>query len=185
MKASEQRLVAILAVLAAVCGGAILSQSLLRKQKELDRRAQALELKQAEAAAMLAEGALWKDRYDWLKATQPPMTSGSQATQDLLQEMLATAASHNLVVQKQQLLETTRQAYYHEVGVTLTLLGDLPDFFRWLHGMLSPESFRMVSLLKIVPDTQDKSKIVFTVRLNRRYAPALTAVEEEKKEGGS
>lgn len=184
MKASEKRLIAILAVLAAVCGGVILSQSLLRKQRELDRRAEALELKQMEATAMLAEGDLWKARYDWLKATQPPMTSGSQATQDLLQEMLASAAQHNLVVQKQQLLETTRQLYYHEVGVTLTMLGDLPDFFRWLHGMLSPESFRMVSLLKIVPDAQDKSKVVFTVRLNRRYAPALTAHDEGPKEGG-
>lgn len=185
MKPSEQRLIAILVLVAAVCGGVLLSQMLLVRQRALDGRAQALELKQMEASAMLAEADLWNARYGWLKANQPPMTSGSQATQDLLQEMLAAAGANNLVVQKQQLLETSRQVYYHEVGVTLTLLGDLPDFFRWLHGMLSPESFRMVSLLKIVPDAQDKTKIVFTVRLNRRYAPALTAADDGRKEAGS
>ncbi len=185
MKASERRLIAILAALAAVCGGAILSQSLLRKQHDLDRRAQGLELKQMEAKAMLAEAELWKARFEWLKTNQPPMTSESQATQALLDEMQAAAAEHNLVVQKTLLHEATRQSFYNEVGVTLVMLGDLPDFFRWMHGMLSPESFRMVSLLKIVPDAQDKAKIVFTVRVNRRHSPVLTAVQEEGKAGGS
>lgn len=185
MKPNEQRLVGLLALVAAICCGAILSQSLLRKQRQLDSRAMNLELKQQEASAMMAEAGLWHARHDWLKQYMPPMTSGSQATQDLLQEMLAAAAANKLTVQKQQLLEATEQAYYTEVGVTLTMLGDLPDFFRWLHGMLSPESFRMVSMLKIVPDTQDKAKMVFTVRLNRRFAPALTAVEEPQKEVGS
>ncbi len=186
MKASERRLVAILAILAAVCGGAILSQSLLRKQRELERRAQALELQQMEATAMLAEADLWKARLDWMRSNQPAMTSDSQATQALLDEMQAAAAKHNLVVQKQQLHEAAHQSFYNEVGATLVMEGDLPDFFRWLHGMLSPESFRMVSLLKITPDAQDKAKIIFTVRLNRRHSTALTAVEESPtKEGGA
>lgn len=185
MKASERRLLVILGVLAAICGGVILSQSLLRKQHELDRRAQALQLKQMEASAMLAEADLWKARFAWLKANQPAMSSESQASQALLDQMQAAASAHHLVVQKTTLHEAVRQASYNEVGVTLVMLGDLPDFFRWMHSMLSPESFRMVSFLKIVPDTQEKAKIVFTVRINRRHSPVLTAVEEEKKEGGS
>lgn len=185
MKANERRLIAILVALAAVCGGAIISQSLLRKQHDLDRRAVALDLKQMEAKAMLAEAELWKARFDWLKANQPVMVSESQATQELLDEMQAAATQHNLVVQKTQLHEATRQSFYNEVGVTLVMLGDLPDFFRWMHGMLSPESFRMVSLLKIVPDAQDKTKILFTVRMSRRHSPVLTAVQEEPKGGGS
>lgn len=186
MKASERRLIAILALLAAVCGGAILSQSLLRKQRELERRTQALELKQMEATAMLSESDLWMARHDWLRSNQPAMSSDSQATQELIEEMQNAAAKHNLVVQKKLLHEAVHQPFYNEVGVTLTMEGDLPDFFRWLHGMLSPESFRMVSLLKIAPDAQDKAKIIFTVRLNRRHSTELTAVEESPpKEGGA
>lgn len=184
MKASERRLIMILAVLAALCGGAILSQSLLRKQRELERRAQALELKQMEANAMLAEADLWKARFDWMRSNQPPMTSDSQAQQALLDEMQEAAAKHNLVVQKKTLHDATHQSFYNEVGWTFVMQGELPDFFRWLHGMLSPDSFRMVSLLKIAPDAQDKDKIVFTVRLNRRHSTALAVEESQPKEGG-
>ncbi len=185
MKASERRLIAILALLAAVCGGAILSQSLLRKQRELERRGQTLELRQMEASAMLAEADLWKARLEWLRSNQPAMSSESQATQALLDEMQAAAAKHNLVVQKKTLHEATHQPFYNEVGVTLVMQGELPDFFRWLHGMLSPDSFRMVSSLKITPDAQDKAKIIYTVRLNRRHSTALTAVDESPaREGG-
>jgi hypothetical protein len=60
MKASERRLIAILCVLAAISGGAIMSQMLLRKQSSLGRRQQTLELKRMEAEAMLSEAALWK-----------------------------------------------------------------------------------------------------------------------------
>ncbi|MFO1485281.1 MAG: hypothetical protein U1F71_18110 [Verrucomicrobiaceae bacterium] len=187
MKASERRLIAILGVLAAVCGGAIMTQMLLRRQGALDRRAETLELQQREATAMLAEAGLWNARLAWLKAHQPAMSSENQASQSLLDELLASASENHLTVQKKQLHEAVHEVYYHEVGVTLTVLGELPDVFRWLHGQLSPESFRLVSQLKITPDTQDKSKVVATVRVNRRHAPVVTATEAPQtgKEAGS
>lgn len=181
MKASERRLLLILGVLAAVCGGAIFSQRLLLMQHDIERREQTLELKRMEAGALLAEGALWRQRLDWLHANQPAMTSENQASEELLEEMLAAAAKHNLMVQKKQLHETSHQPYFHEVGVTLTILGDLPDFFRWMHGLLTPESFRLVSQLKIVPDAKDRTKIIATVRIDRRHAPAVTAAETPKE----
>ncbi len=183
MKASERRLLMILGVLAALAGGAILTQRLLGRQHAIERREQTLELKQMEAQAMLAEAGLWKQRLDWLQANQPTLTSESQASEKLLEEMLAAAARHNLVVQKKQLHESSRQAFFHEVGVTLTVLGDLPDVFRWMHGLLTPESFQLVSQLKIVPDAKDKTKVIATVRINRRHAPAITAVETPKDGG--
>jgi len=185
MKASERRLLMILGVLAALSGGAILAQRLLGRQHAIERREQTLELKQMEARAMLAGAGLWKQRLDWLHAHQPAMTSENQASEKLLEEMLAAAARHNLVVQKKQLHESSRQTFFHEVGVTLTILGDLPDVFRWMHGLLTPESFQLVSQLKIVPDAKDKTKVIATVRINRRHAPAITAVETPKEGAGS
>lgn len=185
MKPGERRLIAILGVLAAVCGAAIMAQMLLRKQSSLERRQQTLELKRMEAEAMLAESALWKARLEWLRANQPAMTSENQASQDLLDEILAAAAQQRLTVQKKQLHEAARTTFFNEVGVTLTLTGDLPDVFRWLHGLLAPESFRMVSYLKILPDTQDATKVTVIARINRRHAPAITAVESKKEEAGS
>lgn len=184
MKASERRLIAILIVLAAVCGGAILSQSLLRRQRDLDNRQHALDLQQMEASAMLAEASLWKARLDWLKTNQPSMTSENQASQALLDEMLATAAAHQLTVQKKQLHEATPASSYHEIGVTLTVLGDLPDVFRWMHEVLSPESFRLASQFKILPDATDKTKVLVTARINRRYTPVIAAADTST-EGGA
>ena len=185
MKPGERRLIAILCVLAAISGGAIMSQMLLRKQSSLGRKQQTLELKRMEAEAMLGEASLWKARLDWLKANRPSMTSENQASQELLDEVLAAAARQNLTVQKKQLHEATQTSFFHEVGVTLTLTGELPDVFRWLHGLLAPESFRMVSYLKILPDAQDASKVTVIARINRRHAPAITAVETKQEETGS
>jgi len=100
----------------------------------------------------------------------------------LLDEVLEAAAKQSLTVQKKQLHEASQTSFFHEVGVTLTLTGDLPDVFRWLHGLLAPESFRMVSFLKILPDTQDASKVSVIARVNRRHAPAITAAESTTKE---
>jgi len=185
MKPSERRLLMILGLLAALCGGALLSQRLLLRQRGIERREQTLELKQMEAQAVLAEAGLWKQRLDWLQVHQPAMTSENQASETLLEEMLAAAAKHSLVVQKKQLHDSSLKTFFHEVGVTLTILGDLPDVFRWMHGLLTPESFQLVSQLKILPDAQDKTKVMVTVRINRRYAPAITAVEPPKEGAGS
>ncbi len=175
MKPSERRLLLILSVLATLCGTAILVQRLLGLQHAVERREQALELKQMEAHAMLAQEELWKARLEWLKEHQPTMTSENQASEELLDAMLSLANKHHLTVQKKQLHESTRQSFYHEVGVTLTVLGDLPDVFRWMHDLLMPDSFRLVAQLKIMPDVKDSSKVLVIVRINRRHAPAITA----------
>lgn len=184
MKASERRLLLILGILATVCGTAILVQRLLGLQHAVERREHEVELRQMEAHAMLAEEDLWKARLEWLKSNQPGMTSENQASEELLDAMLSLAAKHHLTVQKKQLHESTRQSSYHEVGVTLTVLGDLPDVFRWMHDLLTPDSFRLVSQLKIMPDAKDASKVLVIVRINRRHAPTVTASDPAQGRAG-
>lgn len=175
MKASERRLLIVLGVLAAVCGGIVLTQRLLRLQHGIERREQALELKQMEAQAMLAESELWQQRLDWLQATQPVMTSENQASEELLEALLNSAAKHGLTVQKKQLREPVASSFYREVGVTLTVKGVLPAAFRWMHEVLSPESFCAVTQLKVVPDSGDPTNVVATVHFSRLHAPASDA----------
>lgn len=183
MKASERRLIAMLVVLSVLSGAAILSQRLLLRQRGIERREQSLELKQMESRAMLAEAGLWKQRLDWLRLHQPGMTSENLASEKLLEEVLAAATEHHLVVQKKQLHEASRQASYQEVGVTLTVLGELPDVFRWMHGLLAPEAFQSVSRLKITPDAKEKTKVSAIVRVNRLHAPAITATDAREGPG--
>lgn len=185
MKDSERRLLNILGVLAAVCAGAVMSQGLLRKQRALDQRDHAQGLQQMEASAMMSEAGLWQARLDWLTTHQPAMTSENHASQELLDEVLSSAAANRLAVQKKQLHEATRQPFFHEVGVTVSLVGDLPDVIRWMFALQDPESFRLVSLFKVIPDGKDQTKISVTVRVNRRHAPAVVASPPAKKEGDS
>lgn len=172
MKPSERRLILILVIVALVAGGAILSQILLRKQRLIDRREQSLALQQTEAQAVLADAELWHARLDWLRSSQPTMSSENQASEELLESLLSAAAKNGLVVQKKQLHETVTKAFYREVGVTLTLKGPLPSVFRWMHEMLKPEAFNAVPEMKIIPDDTDKSGVTAMVHFSRLYTPA-------------
>ena len=180
MKASERRLLLILGLLALLCGTAVLVQRLLVLQRSTARRVQSLELRQTESRAMLAEAGLWKARLEWLKQHQPPMVSENQASEELLEAMLSLANKYHLAVQKKQLHEVSGLSFYRQVGVTLTVQGDLPDVFRWMHALLTPESFRLVSQLKILPDAKDPSKVVVIVRIDRRHAPAASAIDSTR-----
>jgi hypothetical protein len=184
MKASERRLLMILGVLAALCGGAILSQRLLRQQHAIERREQTLELQQMESRAMLTEAEMWRQRLNWLQSTQPVMAGENQASEQLLETLLAAAASHGLTVQKKQLHEPVTAAYYREVGVTLTVRGPLSSVFRWMHSLLSPEAFRVVSQVKITPDTANPADVVAIVHISQLHAPAM-AHEPSTEVGGS
>jgi len=181
MKASEKRLIAILLVLAVICGGAIIAQRLLKQQRGIERREQALELRQMESTAILAEAELWKERLGWLEGTQPQMTSENEASKELLESLLASASTLGLTVQKKQLHEPLAQPYYREVGVTLTLKGTLPAIFRWMHQALSPEAFCTVTGLKVVPDNEDTSNVIATVRFSRLYLPEMAEAEPPAK----
>jgi Tfp pilus assembly protein PilO len=177
MKPSERRLILILVVVGLVAGGAILSQILLRKQRLIDRREQSLALQQTEAEAVLTDAELWHARLDWLRSSQPAMSSENQASEELLETLLSAAAKNGLVVQKKQLHETVTKPFYREVGVTLTVKGQLPSVFRWMHGMLKPEVFLAVPEMKIIADDTDKSAVTAMVHFSRLYTPATAGGE--------
>lgn len=176
MKPSEKRLITLLVVLAAICGGVILTQRLLGRQRGLERREQTLALRHAEASAMLADADLWKQRLEWLQASQPAMTSDNEASKVLLEGLLASAAANNVTVQKKQLHEPVSADFYREIGVTLTVKGELPPIFRWMYRLLSPESFCRVTDFKVVPDPADPTTVVATIRFSRLYLPVVAEV---------
>lgn len=178
MKPSERRLIVLLAVLAALCGGAILTQRLLRTQHSLERREQTLALRDMEARAMLTEATLWQERLAWLKSAQPPLESENQASEALLESLLGAAAQHQLLVQKKQLHEPVSGTHHREIAVTLTVKGALPAVFRWMHNLQSPESFCAVPQIKVVPDGADPAQVIATVRFSRLHAPSIVEVTQ-------
>ena len=90
------------------------------------------------------------------------------------------------MVQKKQLHEPASSQFYREVGVTLTVKGALPSVFRWMHKILSPASFCVVTELKVVPDSADPARVVAIIRFSRLHAPVITGVDAplRQDEGG-
>ena len=125
----------------------------------------------------MAEADLWKQRLAWLQTTQPPMKSENEASKELLEGLLSSAAAKGLTVQKQQLHELVSAEFYREVGVTLTVKGALPAVFRWMHQVLSPESFYMVAKIKVVPDSADPASVTAMIDFSRLYGPDLASAE--------
>lgn len=185
MKASEIRLLKLLLLLLFLCGGAVLSRSLLRRQRIIGQREHAQGLRQMEASAALAEASLWQARQQWLDSHQPLMTDENHASQQLLGDVLHLASAHRLTVQKQQLHEPSGHPFFHEVSVTVSLVGDLPSVIRWLHALQSPESFRWVSQFRMVPDSKDPHSLFITARISRLHAHPLSSAPFARKEGGS
>ena len=175
MKASERRLLMILTVLAAVCGGAILSQHLLRLQQDVERREESLRLKKMEADALLAEASVWRKRLEWLQASQPTMDSENKASEEMLEALLTSAEKHTLVVQKKQLHEAVMNESFRAVDLTLTVQGGVASVFRWLHAVQAPESFCAVPQLKIVPNSDNPELVLATVRFSRLHATSTSS----------
>jgi hypothetical protein len=179
MKASERRMLIVLGAVAALCGGAILSQRLLQMQHGVERKENGLRLRQMEADALLAEADLWQQRLAWLDANQPEMASENQASESLLDALLKSAAKHSLTVQKQQLHESVAGAFHNDVGVTLTVRGTFSAVFRWMHEIQSPDAFCSVPQLQMTADNADPALVIAKVRFRRLMVPAHAKTSEE------
>ncbi|WP_395718930.1 hypothetical protein [Prosthecobacter sp.] len=172
MKASERRLLTLLGVVAALCGGAILTRHLLQMQHAVERKERGLQLRRMEADALLREAGLWQQRLTWLDSTQPELTSENQASEELLEGLLQAAAAHSLQVQKKQLHEPAAGVFHQDVGVTLTVRGTFSAVFRWVHAIQLPESFCAVPRLQMSADSADPNLVVVSVRFSRLLVPA-------------
>lgn len=171
MKSSERRLLIVFLVLAAVMGGALLSQRLLQWDHRLDRMARDLELAKMESDVLIAQAPYWKASSEWIQRTQPVAASGFDAETHMLQTFEHAAKGAGFDVQKTQVVEVAETGYYRQYGVTLTVKGNLTKMLEWIHATLVPSEFYVVPRLKITPDKGESQDVVATVTFLRRYAP--------------
>ncbi|QIF05915.1 GspMb/PilO family protein [Roseimicrobium sp. ORNL1] len=171
MKENERRLLMVFVVLAAVMGGAILSQRFLQWSHRLDRLERDLELAKMESDVLIAQASLWKQRSEWILQTQPVAADSYDAGKGLL--VLKEAAEQGgIEVLKTQIEPEAQTAYYQQYGVTLTVRGELPKILGWIYSTLDPSAFIVVPRLRISPEKDDKSQnVVATVTFQRRFNP--------------
>lgn len=174
MKDSEKRLLILTIGLLTVIVGLILSQRLMSWQRAITIQEQALAAERADSDALLDEAPDWKERGEWLALHQPVAKNDLDADNELFDTLLAKAQASGVSVVTKQYQEQVKNEYYQQAGVTLTVKGDLPSVFRWIYSVLSPEDFRVVPYLKLIPDKEDATKVVCAVQFWRWYQPAAT-----------
>ncbi|RBP43958.1 hypothetical protein DES53_105357 [Roseimicrobium gellanilyticum] len=171
MKASERRLLIVFLVLAAIMGGAVLSQRLLKWDHQLDRMARDLELAKMESDVLIAQAPYWKASNEWIRQAQPVAASGFDADKFLYDNMEHAARGAGFDIQKTQMEVAAQTPYYRQHGVTLTVKGELKPILEWIHATLVPKEFYLVPRLKITPDKGESQDVIATVTFLRRYSP--------------
>jgi hypothetical protein len=172
MKENERRLLMVFVVLAAVMGGAILSQRFLQWSHRLDRLERDLELAKMESDVLIAQAPLWKQRSEWIQQTQPVAADAYDAGNGLQTALKEAAERGGIAVLKTQIEPDVQTAYYQQYGVTLTVKGELPKILGWIYATLDPSAFIVAPRMRISPEKDDKSQdVVATVTFQRRFNP--------------
>lgn len=174
MQPNEKRLVIACVSIATVLGLLLLTQQLIQWQKRLDRQERQIELMQLEADTLLADAPLWHERSDWLSQTQPVASDELEANKEL-DHIVGLARQEGLTILSQQLQEPVRNDHYLQIGVSLSVKGELSALFRWMHILLVPTEFRFAPVLKVTPDKQDPTMVVAQIQFWRRYAPTFAS----------
>ncbi len=115
MKANERRLLVVFLVLAALMGGAILSQRLLEWDHRLDRSARDLELAKMESDLLIGQAPYWKASNEWIQRTQPVAASGYDAGNNILGTLRHAATGAGFDIQKTQMEPVVETGYYRQV----------------------------------------------------------------------
>ncbi|MBL9132360.1 MAG: hypothetical protein JNG86_14240 [Verrucomicrobiaceae bacterium] len=172
MKASEQRLLMVLIAMVAIFATGFMSMRMLAWQRTLDKKALSVQQRKADTETLLAEAGLWSERLAWLRTAQPQMVNINKASSELDKALLDSAKKHSVTIENGQFQEPVETAHFHQVGKTLLVKTEIKPLFQWLHEMLSPESFHMVSHLTITPLPEDPKKVTATIHISRLYSTA-------------
>ena len=178
MKPSEQRLILLLLVLVGIFATAFMSMRMLAWQRALDKKDRSVAMRQTEMEQMLAEKDVWQQKLDFLRQKQPPMKNVNAANKELYQFINESAQKHSLEINNRQTVTPEENTYFHQVGETLVIKGEVKPLMQWMHEVLSPDSFYYISSMSLQPLPEDNSKVLAQVHVTRLYAPAGSTPEE-------
>jgi hypothetical protein len=177
MKASEQRLVMILLLLVAVFGSGFMSMRMVNWQRALEKKERSLAMRKQETQQLLAESTVWEAKLAWLRTAQPVMSSVNKANSELVKTLAEQAKKHDVTIENNQVQEPVETPHFHQVGETLLVKAEVKALFQWLHELLAPESFYLVSHLTITPLPEEPKKITAQVHVTRLYSLTKAAAD--------
>ena len=129
-------------------------------------------LNNAEMFRESSEGVM--DEMQWL-ADHEPEPAANQDVQTKLQKIVETAATGaGLTIKPGQkpLPTDTSGTYYHRAKIQIAVTGGEQALYQWFDKLNVPEEFRVVSQIRLSPNTQDDTKIDCTATIEQWFIPA-------------
>jgi hypothetical protein len=129
-------------------------------------------LSNAEMFRESSEGVM--DEMQWL-ADHEPEPAANQDVQTKLQKIVETAATTvGLTIKPGQkpLPTDTSGTYYHRAKIQIAVTGSEQVLYQWFDKLNDPVEFRVVSQIRLSPNTQDDTKIDCTATIEQWFIPA-------------
>ncbi len=91
-----------------------------------------------EFQTLLAEGPYWETRHQWLLANPLEPHLGQKTDSGFAEQMQKSFTENGLVIDSQQMKDTTRQDRLTETVLEFTVKGRLEQIIRWLSQVQQP-----------------------------------------------
>ena len=113
------------------------------------------------------------EEMEWL-ATHEPVEAANQDVQTQLQELCEKEAKTlSLTIKSQKPLPSDEQdgLRYHRAKIEITVNGNEESLYRWFDRLNNPEQMRIATHIRLLPNTQDDTKIDCTATIEQWFTP--------------
>jgi hypothetical protein len=143
----------------------------------LSNRTQLVELLAQRSTQLLAmqalseKSAFWKERSEWIRATQPKLDNEAAAGNLLLNFLKETAAKNGVSLSKQQLVSARQEAGGTAIPVKFELRGSWKGFCQFLVDLQAPDRFLAVQDAVLRVDPADTTVMTGDFTIAKWFAP--------------
>ena len=113
------------------------------------------------------------EEMDWLAAHEPPEAANQDVQTQLQQLCEKEAKTLGLTIKSQKFPEPDQQdgLHYHRSKFEITVSGNEEALYRWFDRLNIPEQMRIATHIRILPNTQDDTKIDCTATIEQWFTP--------------
>jgi len=113
------------------------------------------------------------EEMDWLAANEPTAAANQDVQSQLQQLCEKEARTLGLTIKSQKPLASDQQdgLYYHRAKIEITVSGNEESLYRWFDRLNIPEQMRIATRIRLLPNTQDDTKIDCTATIEQWFTP--------------
>lgn len=154
-----------------------------------DSTIQALENELADQQMWLEDAERADAREKWLDETMPTATNFGKEQADMLQAVQDELFDRKLKIEQQSFQEITKEAFYTEVAIRLTVRGDQTAVIEWLTTLQDRDRFQVIKSLNLKIDNKSKEvepQAICQITLAKWFAPTAPgdAITEAETSSG-